>query len=107
MSAKSVFEWADEEDLRQADNKDRLDKVREWLIDNVFRNPDIMLLSDRDIEGIDLPEVIASLYNEYHKAVTGESYDYMFHWANKVGSWVEEDLFDKVLNESGVTDEEA
>ena len=42
---------------------------------------------------IDLLGIIASLYNELHLSVTGEYYDYMFHWANKCGADVEEDLF--------------
>lgn len=44
---------------------------------------------------IDLIEIIASLYEELHREVMGEPYDYMFHWANKSGSWVESDLFEK------------
>lgn len=99
MSAKSVFDWADEEDIRQADNAERLDKIRGWLIENIFREGYVMYSDAREVNGIDLIEVIASLYNEYHNAVMGEPYDYMFHWANKCGSWVEEDLFDRVLKE--------
>lgn len=30
----------------------------------------------------DLLDVIASLHNELYKEVTGEYYDYMYHWAN-------------------------
>lgn len=100
MSAKSVFDWADEEDLRQADNQIRLDAIREWLIDNIFRNDDVMFSDAREVNGMDLIEVIASLYNEYHNAVIGKPYDYMFHWANKCGSWVEEDLFKGITSES-------
>ena len=75
----------------------RLKDIRGWLIENIFREGYVMYSDAREVNGIDLIEVIASLYNEYHNAVMGEPYDYMFHWANKCGSWVEEDLFDKVL----------
>jgi len=68
-----------------------IDDIREYLIENVFRNPDIMFSDERN--NVDLPEIIASLYNCLHLAITGEPYDYMFHWANKVGSWVDEKLF--------------
>lgn len=82
--------------------KEELANIRGWLIKNIFRNDMVMLLSDRDIEGIDLPYVIASLYEELHKEVTGEPYEYMFHWANKVGSWVEDDLFENIKKEDKV-----
>lgn len=75
----------------------RLKDIRGWLIENIFREGYVMYSDAREVNGIDLIEVIASLYNEYHNAVMGEPYDYMFHWANKCGSWVEEDLFDRVL----------
>lgn len=85
------------EGLRQSDNAERLMDIREWLIENIFRDDYVMFSDAREVGQIDLIEVIASLYNEYHNAVMGEPYDYMFHWANKCGSWVEEDLFDRVL----------
>ena len=68
-----------------------LEKIRAYLIDVVFQNEDIMFSDDRD--EIDLPEIIASLYEVLHRVVTGEPYNYFFHYANKIGSWVEEDLF--------------
>ena len=83
----------------------RLKDIREWLIENIFREGYVMYSDTREVNGIDLIEVIASLYNEYHNAVMGEPYDYMFHWANKCGSWVDEDLFDRVLGEEEHPDE--
>lgn len=107
MSAKSVFDWAEEEGLRQADNAERLKDIRAWLIEHIFRDDHVMFSDAREVGDIDLIEVIASLYNEYHNAVMGEPYDYMFHWANKCGSWVEEDLFDRVLNKENSDEEKA
>lgn len=75
-----------------------LQNVREYLISNVMRNDDIMLNAElRD--NVDLPSIIASLYELLHREVTGVPYEYMFHWANKVGSDVEDDIFKEVLDE--------
>ena len=77
---------------------EQLNKIRAFLVENVFRDPKIMFSDEcrGDKEGyftVDLPEVIASLYEVLHREVTGETYNYMFHWANKIGSWVEDELF--------------
>lgn len=73
--------------------EEKLTKICEWLIKNVFRDPKVMFLYLNPDNDIDLLGIIASLYNELHLSVTGEYYDYMFHWANKCGADVEEDLF--------------
>lgn len=75
---------------------DKIDKyklcaIRVYLVDNIFRNPDVMF-SD-DIINNDIAEIICDLYELVHLYVTGENYDYMFHWANKCGSWVENGYF--------------
>lgn len=78
--------------------KKKLEKIRNYIVDNIMREPNIMFSDacrgtyDGDI---DLVEIIASLYEELHREVMGEPYDYMFHWANKCGSWVESNLFEK------------
>lgn len=53
------------------DKKKRLDDIREWLIENIFRDGHVMFSDAREAGQIDLIEVIASLYNEYHNAVMG------------------------------------
>lgn len=71
---------------------EKLNYIREYIVNNIMRESDIMNNEDcRNV--VDLPEVIASLYELLHLIVTGEPYEYMFHWANKCGSWVENDLF--------------
>lgn len=45
----------------------------------------------------DLMQIIADLYNMLHYEVTGESYDYFFHWANKCGSRIEDANFNSDL----------
>lgn len=79
------------EELKIVD-ENRLNYIREYIVNNIMRESDIMNNEDcRNV--VDLPEVIASLYELLHLIVTGEPYEYMFHWANKCGSWVENDLF--------------
>lgn len=84
-------------------NEEELRKICEWLIENVFQNHKIMGNSEcrGEDEGwntaIDLPAVIASLYNMLHKEVTREDYNYFFHWANKIGADVEDDYLREVI----------
>ena len=94
-------------------SKKDLEIICDWLITNVFRNEAVMFdetIRHEDGGDVpDLPEVIASLFNMLYKQVTGEEYKYFFHWANKIGSWVEDDLFEVYLevykkNKEGDTD---
>jgi hypothetical protein len=59
-------------------------------MNKVFVDSDIIL---------DLLEVIASLHNELYKAVTGDYYNYMFHWVNKITGGYWEHLDDKYMEE--------
>lgn len=78
-------------------NEEELKKVRDFLVDNVFRNPDVFIKClDIDVdEHLDVIDIIAGLYDMLHKAVTGENYDYMWHWANKIGFWCDDGWFYK------------
>lgn len=91
-------------------DKNKLDQITNFLINGVFRNGDIMLSWDippvqleksyidedgDEVSEVDLVDIIASLHNLLYEAVTGERYDYMFHWANKCGSDCNDDIFDK------------
>ena len=96
-------------------NSEKLGMIRAWLVENVFRNPDIMLSDERFIETygdpgekteIDMCEIIASLYEILHQTVTGEPYEYFFHWANKCGSWVEDQLFIDLLKGGDKNDDQ-
>lgn len=81
-------------------DKHDIDQIRVYLVENVFRNSNIVFNDEiRNGAGsdIDLLSLIASLYNELYKYVTGECYDYFFHWANKVGGWVEDDYISELL----------
>lgn len=80
-----------------------IDKITTWLKNNVFRNEDIAyditdeklpLLPYGDIGLADILDVIASLHNLLYEQITGERYDYMFHWTNKIGLDCIDDMFD-------------
>lgn len=83
---------------------ERLDKIRNVLVNEIYRNPYITLnesiRGDDEFSDIDLLEVITDLYEYLHILVKHETYDYMWHWANKSGSWVETGNFDKLINDS-------
>lgn len=73
--------------------------ITDYLINKVFRNEKYYMLHDEETLNDmiwELMEIIASLHNEYYKAVHGEYYDYMFHWVNKMncGSIID-DIFKK------------
>ena len=98
------------QDITKLSNEDVLAFVRNWLIPNIFRNGYIMhddnIRSAFNAEGnndedncIDLAEVISGLYELLHMVIMEERYDYMFHWANKCGAWVESDFFLKMLKD--------
>ena len=79
---------------------ERLDKIRNVLVNEIYRNPNIMFndaIRGEEYTDIDLIEVITDLYEYLHILVTRQPYDYMFHWANKCGSWVESDFFQKMF----------
>lgn len=64
-------------------DRQKLDNITENIIDNVMRSGRVYDYSDDNV--VYLIDVIASLHNELYKEVTGDYYDYMFHWTNKCG----------------------
>lgn len=76
-------------------NSRKLEFIRRYLIENVFRNPNIML--SEEMQYYEIPEIICGLYEYLHRLVTEEEYDYMWHWANKCGSWVDTYSFDETI----------
>ena len=96
-------------------DENKMNEITQWLKYNIFRNDYIMLSDNRYIDyiyvdgeykvskstSIDLVDIIASLHNLLYECVTGERYDYMFHWANKVGSWCNDNIFDNMEEENG------
>lgn len=88
--------------------KDELNTITSLLIENVFRNWHIMFSDDEIMIGdevVGLPDIIASLHNLLYEQITGERYDYMFHWANKVGSVCIDNIFDDFLKGSENNDD--
>lgn len=82
--------------------KEKLNKITGYLIDNVWRNGNVMFDKECIEEGdvSNLVDIISSLHNLLYEEVTGERYNYAFHWANKVGSGVDDDIFDKLIKEN-------
>lgn len=79
--------------------------ITDWLIENVFRNPDIMYddyFWNQEIyigsTCVDLIDVIATLHNLLHEQVTGDKYNYMFHWCNKIGADCNDNVFDELIS---------
>ena len=81
--------------------EDKLNMITSKLINEIFLNDEIYqagyLEEGDDSIILHLLDVIASLHNELYNAVTGNYYDYMFHWSNKVGyDGIEDDFFKDV-----------
>jgi hypothetical protein len=90
-------------------DKNKLAYVRKYLINEVFRNPNCVF--DDNIRGYDgfnpdLIDIICDLYEYLHVLLYNEPYDYMFHWANKVGGWVDTGLFDDIIIKEMMEDEQ-
>ena len=88
----------------------KLNDITHFLAYNVFRDMNIMhswdippvkleksfIDEDGDkVSEVDLVNIIASLHNLLYEAVTGKRYNYMFHWANKIGAACLDDIFDQ------------
>lgn len=79
-------------------NQEKLDEITWKLRKVIFQNGDIMW--SKELEKlyeeteIDLVDIIASLHNLLYEAITGERYNYMFHWCNKIGSDCRDNYFD-------------
>lgn len=80
-------------------NEEELKKICEFIVYNIIRDPNIFIqCSDIHIKyNIDIIDVIVGLFDMLHKEVTGENYDYMWHWANKIGFWCEDEHFYNVV----------
>ena len=84
-----------------------LGAVTEWLKTNIWRNPDIMFArfdmgeyfapTETFSDIGDLVDVISSLHNLLYEAITGERYDYAFHWCNKCGAVTDDKIFDGIM----------
>lgn len=79
-----------------------VEELRNFLVNDILRNPYIMLndiIRGEEDKDIDLIGVIVGMYELIHRLKYDEEYDYMFHWANKVGSWVETDYLKELIEE--------
>lgn len=77
--------------------KEQLAKITAYLKEKVWRNADVM--HNQSTDSVDLVDIISSLHNLLCEEVTGSRYNYAFHWANKIGSWTEDNIFDEIMKE--------
>lgn len=99
----------------------QLRAITDWLIENVFRNTDIMfddaiwnqgMSLKGDIidcnkcldceDRFDLIDIIATLHNLLYQSISGNRYDYMFHWCNKIGSDCKDNVFDALISNTEI-----
>ena len=82
-----------------------VEELRNFLVNDILRNPYIMFndsIRGEEYKDIDLIGVIVGMYEIIHRMKYHVAYDYMFHWANKVGSMVETDYLKKLIDERRV-----
>ena len=75
-------------------SKEHLNWITDCLRNNIWRNDNVAFCSKDLIDDEDIAlmiDYISSLHNELYKAVTGEYYDYCWHWTNKIGAGDPED----------------
>ena len=85
-------------------DKKQMRAITDWIIDNVVRNEKVMyddFIGDQELDcygqKIDLVDVIVSLHDLLYEQIYGERYDYMWHWANKIGAGCIDTAFDTLL----------
>ena len=82
-------------------NDEKVKTIRRFIA-GMMRSSDMMfndhIRGEKD-DDIDLMELIAYLYEIIHQLYYHEPYGYMFHWANKVGAWVDEKNIEIIIND--------
>ena len=86
-------------------NKDQLTAITIFLIENVWRNERVMYCMDDDTK-TDLIDIVTSLHNLLYESITGNAYDYAFHWSNKIGCWVDDKYFNDLIGREKKKEEE-
>ena len=78
--------------------QEAMHNIDTFLKFNVYRNPDIMFCDGADIDGkYHIADVIAALQDFIHILIENKPYDYAWHWANKIGSWiVSDDVYEEM-----------
>lgn len=83
-------------------NEAKMRAIRKFII-SLMRNDTVMyncyIRGMENEEDVDLMELIAYLYEIIHQLYYHEPYRYMFHWANKVGSWLDEENIEIIIND--------
>lgn len=76
-----------EEDLRV---------IRDFIIDNVCKNENFVFNETLENE-IDIISLVCSMYNVLYNVITGNKYDYFYHWTNKIGGACDDYYIENIL----------
>ena len=78
--------------MTNEEKQQAMHNIDTFLNYKVYRNPDIMFCDGAEIDGkYHISDVVAALQDFIHILIKNEPYDYAWHWANKIGSWIESD----------------
>lgn len=73
---------------------EKIEELKHDII-NLLRDP-TFFYNDAIYE-YNIPEMLTTMFEYIHLMYYKKSYDYMFHWANKCGGWVDTDWYDNYL----------
>ena len=74
------------------------EKIEELKHDIINLLRDSTFFYNDAIYNYNIPEMLTTMFEYIHLMYYKKSYDYMFHWANKCGGWVDTDWYDNYLN---------
>ena len=80
---------------------EQINKLRNLIIDRVLTNPDVMFNEYNVTEETtpDVIDIIVGMFEYIYQLSTGNDYDYMWHYANKIGGWCNTDYLYNWLTE--------
>lgn len=81
--------------MKQIGEKD-LKVIKDFIIENVVTNSDLMFNETLD-DQIDIISLVCSMYNILYNTITGDNYNYFFHWANKIGGDCDDYYIEHIL----------
>jgi len=69
--------------------KEQINELKSLIIDRVITNPDVMF-DENNIHDDGIPDVIniiVGMFEYIYQLSNGNEYDYLWHYANKIGAW--------------------
>lgn len=74
--------------------QEKVEELKHYIID-LLRDPTFFY--NDAMYDYNIAELLTTMFEYIHIMYYKKPYDYMFHWANKCGGWVDTDWFDKYL----------